>query len=98
MRLLLVTARHTRSRVASDTDAALVRLPARLASILRRDTTVTCADRIAPALLAAAAALALGGADRPKGDGAMLGEVFAAVLEPAEDPAAEERVQTVGLY
>jgi AcrR family transcriptional regulator len=111
-RLLFVTARHTASRVAEDVDAALERLPARLASILRRDTTPACADRLAPALLGAAAALALRGAaakdveraaalhrDTPPQDGAaLLGEAFAAALDPVEDAGVADRVQSVGLY
>jgi len=95
-RLLHLTARHTASGVAADVDAALARLPAHLAQALRRDTTPACADRVAAALLGAAAALALAGAATPSRDGAMLGEAFAAVLEPVDD--TDERVQSVGLY
>jgi AcrR family transcriptional regulator len=99
-RLLHQTARHMTSTVAADVDAALARLPARMASILRRDTTPACAGVIAPALLGAAGALALGDR-RPGGaeqDAALLGTAFAAVLEPAGEVAATERVQSVGLY
>jgi AcrR family transcriptional regulator len=99
-RLLHVTARHSASGVAADVDAALARLPARLASILRRDTTPSCADRVAPALLGAAAALALNGGapGSPERDAALLGGAFAAALEPAADAAGTDRVQSVGLY
>jgi AcrR family transcriptional regulator len=99
-RLLHQTARHSSSLVAADVDAALARLPVRLASILRRDTTASCADRIAPALFGAAAALALAHAravdsDR---DATLLGDAFATVLEPAGDRSAPDRVRDVGLY
>jgi hypothetical protein len=99
-RLLHVTASHTASGVAEDVDAALARMPARLAQILRRDTKPACADRLAPALLGAAAALALhntaaGDLER---DAALLGEAFATALEPVEDAAGADRVQSVGLY
>jgi hypothetical protein len=96
-RLLHLTARHRASRVAGDVDAALARLPAWLATTLRSDTTPRCADRLAPALLGAAAALALDGTNDPKRDSAMLGDAFAAVLEPV-DEAAAARVRSVGLY
>jgi hypothetical protein len=101
-RLLHQTARHAGSSVASDVDAALARLPARLASSLSRDTTPACAERIAAALLGAAAALALqapmvGGSASP-----MLADAFVSVLEPAEPASAGladgARVQSVGLY
>ena len=101
-RLLHLTARHTASGVAGEVDAALARLPARLASILRRDTTPECAERIAPALLAAAFALGSSSSDRPEHDAALLGDAFGAVLEPldpdAAAAAAAERVQSVSLY
>jgi len=98
-RLLHVTARHTSSTVASDVDAALSRLPARLASILRRDTTPSCADRVASALLGAAAAMALRAQLDPNRDAAMLGAAFAAILEPDDDATAvHDRVKSVGLY
>lgn len=97
-RLLHQTARHTCSAVAADVDAALARLPARLAAILRRDTTPACADRIAPALLGAAAALALRApATDASSEAVMLGDAFAVVLEPLPAPTVK-RVQTVGLY
>ena len=98
-RLLHLTARHATSAVAGEVDAALARLPARLAAILRADTTPACAERTATALLGAAAALAL--APSPGGHeagGAMLAEAFAHVLEPLRDGGGEERVQSVGLY
>ena len=72
-----MTARHTESTVAGDVDAALARVQSRLASILRRDTTADCAERVATALL---------------------GDAFAAALEPIDDPGEAERVQSVGLY
>lgn len=98
-RLLHVTARHTASGVAAQVDAALGRLPARLASILRRDTTPACAELVAPALVEAAAALALSGGTLERPDrNAALGEAFSAVLEPPDHAAEEERVQSVGLY
>jgi AcrR family transcriptional regulator len=100
-RLIHQTARHTASGVASDVDAALARLPARLASILRHDTTPECADRVAPALLGAAAALALDrgiGSEAAEQDATLLGEAFAAILEPTGDEKLGERVQSIGLY
>lgn len=98
-RLLHLTARHSRSTVAAEVDAALARLPARLASILRRHTTAACAERIAPALLGAAAALALRAGPDPERDAGMLGDAFASVLERADDDEPESgRVQNVGLY
>lgn len=98
-RLLHVTARHRDSRVADDVDAALARLPARVAALLRHDTTPGCADRVAPALFGAAAALAVSReATDPERDAAMLGQAFATVLEPAGDGSGEDGVRTVGLY
>jgi AcrR family transcriptional regulator len=97
-RLLHLTARHTGSGVAGNVDAALARLPARIASILRRDTSPACAERLAPALLGAAAALALRGGRNPHRDAAMLGEAFGVVLETIDDGADADRVQSVGLY
>lgn len=97
-RLLHLTARHTASGVASDVDAALARIPGWIASILRRDTTPACAERMAPALLGAAAALALAGPDAPEEDAAMLGEAFGTVLEPLDDRDEADRVHRIGLY
>ena len=98
-RLLHVTARHTGSTVAGHVDAALARVQSRLASILRRDTTARCAERVATALLAAAAALALErDTERVEHDAELLGDAFAAVLEPIDSPAEAERVQSIGLY
>jgi AcrR family transcriptional regulator len=100
-RLLHLTAHHETSGVAADANAALARLPARLATILRQDTTPACADRVAPALLGAAAALAVGNAtsDDPRRDADMLATAFASALELAGDAGeGEDRVQSVGLY
>jgi AcrR family transcriptional regulator len=97
-RLLHATARHASSTVAADVDAALARLVGRLAAILRRDTTPACADRVARALLGAAAALALDDHADPERDGAMLGAAFAAVLAPGDGEAADDRVQSIGVY
>jgi AcrR family transcriptional regulator len=100
-RLLHRTAHHTTSTVAADVDAALARLPARLATILRRDTTASCAHRVAPALLGAAAALAVDerAAKRPERAADLLGTAFAAALDPVPDAdGVEDRVQSVGLY
>jgi len=96
-RLLHQTARHASSRVAADVDAALARLPARLASILRRDTTPECAERVAPALLGAAATFALHPPRDPDRVATMLGDAFTAVLDRSE-PASDDRVQSVGVY
>lgn len=96
-RLLHQTAPHSSSGVATDVDAALARLPARISSLLRRDTTPACADRVGTALLGAAAALAL----RPTGDAqreaAMLADAFTSVLEPAGATPADA-VQSIGVY
>jgi AcrR family transcriptional regulator len=94
-RLLYLTARHASSTVAADVDAVLARVSARVSTILRHDTTPACADRVSVALLGAAAALGLDGGD-PRRDGALLGDAFAAVLEPIE--TADSGVQNVGLY
>ena len=96
-RLLHLTARHATSSVADAVDAALARLPARLAAILRADTTPEVAERVAPALLAAAAALAL---TTPAGEpgAAMLGDAFATVLEPGDAAESPARVHTVDIY
>lgn len=101
-RLLHATARHATSAVAADVDASLARLPARLAQILRRGTTPACADRVAPALLGAAAALALEpgrASGDPHAPAAMLGDAFAAVLEElVPEAATADRVTDVSLY
>jgi AcrR family transcriptional regulator len=109
-RLLHATARHTASRVAGEVDAALARLPARVATILRRDTTPDCADRVAVALLGAAAALALAregerdperardGANEQERDAELLGAAFAGALEPLADRDGTVAVQSVGVY
>jgi len=103
-RLLHQTARHASSSVAAEVDAALARPSARLASILRRDTTAACADRIAPALFGAAATLATAAASAGARAGAgeyeatLLGDAFASVLEPiSEDPTADH-TQEIDLY
>lgn len=99
-RLLHLTAPHSASGVAVEVDAALARLPALLASILRRETTSARAERVARALLGAAAALALAGGapERSEADAALLGAAFASVLKPSGDAAGPDRVQSVGLY
>jgi AcrR family transcriptional regulator len=96
-RLLHVTARHHSSGVAREVEAALARLPAQIASILRRDTSAECADRTAPALLGAAAALAVG-PDASSGSAAWLGDAFASVLEPVVQPGSSHEVQSIGVY
>ncbi len=70
-------------------EAALARPPARLASILRRDTTAACADRIAPALFGAAATLATAAASVGASVGAGTGdsEHEATLLGDSEDEA-----------
>ena len=96
-RLLHQTARHASSAVAGDVDAALARLVARIATILRESTTPACADRIAPALLGAAAAYAVADAADPYRDAAVLGEAFAQPLE-RPDHTTGEGVRSIGLY
>jgi AcrR family transcriptional regulator len=96
-RLLHVTARHRTSTVAPGVDAALARLPARVAVALRRDTTDARAGQVAVALMGAASALAL---TRPRdavAAGQLLGDAFAAVLEP-EPSDDDERVRSIGVY
>lgn len=106
-RLLHQTARHADSSVAVDVDAALARLPARIATILRRDTTPACAERVGAALLGAAAALALraSAVGRPPdrcadvaAEAALLADAFLGALETGPEPAASAGVQTIGLY
>jgi AcrR family transcriptional regulator len=96
-RLLHQTARHGNSAVAADVDAALARIPARLAAILRRDTTPRCADRVAVALLGAAAAAALQ-PETARESATMLGDAFAPVLEPPGVSDGSGHVQSVGVY
>jgi AcrR family transcriptional regulator len=99
-RLLHQTARHRSSTVAAEVDAALARPPARLASILRRDTTASCADRIAPALFGAAATLATAAptAADSEYDATLLGDAFAAVLDPISEDHTDDRAQDIDLY
>jgi AcrR family transcriptional regulator len=97
-RLLHATARHASSAVAADVDAALARPHALLASILRRDTTPACADRVAHALLGAAVTLAFSGDGDVERDATLLADAFAAVLEPLDAARDAERVQSVGVY
>lgn len=94
-RLLYLTARHTSSEVAVAVDAALARLPARLAAVLRHDTTPGCAERVAPAMLGAAAALALANG-RHDEQAEMLGDAFASVLDPSGTSALS--VRSVDFY
>jgi AcrR family transcriptional regulator len=97
-RLLHLTARHRSSGVAEAVDAALARLPARIARVLRTDATPESAEQVAVALLGAAAAVGFTRPGDPEAAAARLGEAFAAVLEPAPAGAEESAVQTVGLY
>lgn len=97
-RLLHVTARHRSSRVAGAVDAALARLPARIALVLRADATPESAEQVAVAVLAAAAALGFTRPREPAATAAMLGDAFATVLERTEVGGDEGSVQTVGLY
>jgi AcrR family transcriptional regulator len=93
-RLLHVTARHATSAVASDVDATLDRVPARIAEALRRDLEDDRAETVATMLHGAAVALALRPPPDPAGAAAMLGQALAAVVEPA---GREEHV-TLGFY
>lgn len=95
-RLIHATAIHAGSTVAGEVQAARARLPARVEAILRVLTTPSCAALVAPALVGAAAALALDPPADPEAGVQLLGEAFAAVLER---PGTEDgRVQSVGVY
>jgi len=96
-RLLHLTARHRSSRVAAAVDGALARLPARIALVLRADATAESAERVAVALLGAAAALGFTRPREPVAAAGALGDAFAYVLEPAE-VCDTEPSQTFGLY
>lgn len=97
-RLLHITARHRSSRVAAAVDAALARLAARVALVLRAEATPDSAEQVAVALLAAAAALGFTRPREPVAAATMLGDAFAGVLEPTGAGGEEEPVRTVGLY
>lgn len=89
-RLLHVTARHRTSTVATAVDAALERIPARVADRLR------CDREHAVGLCGAAAAVALAGvADRTTA-AARLGDAFGRKLDA--DVSADATVQTVSFY
>lgn len=97
-RLLHVTARHRSSGVAAAVNAALARLPARIALGLRADATPESAEQVGVSLLAAAAALGFTRPREPGVQAAMLGEAFATAIVPGAAGPEEEPVQTVGLY
>ncbi|HET9073865.1 MAG TPA: helix-turn-helix domain-containing protein [Solirubrobacteraceae bacterium] len=97
-RLLHLTARHRSSGVAGAVDAALARLSARIALLLRTEATPESAEQVAVALLGAAAAVGFARPREPAAAAAMLGGAFAAVLEPAPAGSEETDVQAVGLY
>jgi AcrR family transcriptional regulator len=89
-RLLHVTARHRTSTVAEAVDAALERIPARVADVLR------CDREHALALCAAAGALVVAGVADRDAAAARLGEAFGRDLDAAVAPDAH--VRTVSLY
>jgi AcrR family transcriptional regulator len=96
-RLLYLTAHHRSSAVARGVEGALARLPARIAVVLKRDSSDARAERVAMALMGAASALALTRPADAIAAGQLLGDAFAAVLEP--DPSGEdERVRSIGVY
>lgn len=97
-RLIHMTARHASSSVAAQVDSALARVPARIAMILRADTTAASAELLAPALLGAAAAFALAPQVDPEQAAATIGDAFAAVLDPGDGPEPPEQVATVDIY
>jgi AcrR family transcriptional regulator len=90
-RLLHVTARHATSTVAGPVDAALARVPARVAEALR------CDAEVALALCGAAGALAVAGVADRHAVAARLGEAFGRDLD-AVVPDADPHVTTVSLY
>jgi AcrR family transcriptional regulator len=96
-RLLYLTAHHRASAVARGVDAALARLPARVAVALRRESTGSRADQVAVALMGAASALALTRPADAVAAGQLLGDAFAAILEP-EPSGADERVRSISVY
>ena len=97
-RLLHQTARHRSSTVATDVDAALARLPARIAAALRHDTGPELASQIGLALVAAAGALALGDRADPGTTASLLADAFSAALHPDAPARDDARVKTVGVY
>jgi AcrR family transcriptional regulator len=90
-RLLHATARHATSSVAAQVDAALARVPARIAEALR------CEPEVATALCGAAGALAAGGVADRHAAAALVGEAFGRDLEAPPD-AGDAHVTTVSLY
>lgn len=98
-RLLHVTARHSSSTVAADVDAALARVPARIAAALRHDAGPERASQIGTALLGATAALAFDRHADPPGTAQLLGDAFASVLDGAATSGdAAEHVRSVDVY
>jgi AcrR family transcriptional regulator len=89
-RLLHATARHRGSTVAAAVDAALERIPARVADGLR------CDREHAVALCGAAAALALAGVADRASAATRLGDAFGRDLDT--DVSPEPAVQTISLY
>ena len=96
--LLHATARHRSSSVAAQVDAALGRLPSRIAAALPREIGPVRAHLIATALLGAASALALARTPDARVAAQLLAEAFAAVLEPAESERPGDHVRSVGVY
>ncbi|MDQ6775376.1 MAG: TetR/AcrR family transcriptional regulator [Actinomycetota bacterium] len=101
-RLLHLTARHASSTVAEDVDAALARIPARVADALRHDlahdTTGQLASAVATALVGAAGALAIARDLDASWSAQLIGDAFAAVLAAAGPSETDEHVTVVGLY
>lgn len=64
---------------------------------LRRDTTDARAEQVAVALMGAGSGLALTRPADAVAAGQLLGDAFAAMLEP-EPSGDDERVRTIGVY
>lgn len=97
-RLLHLTARHRSSSVAGDVDAALARLPARIAAALRGDAGPERAAQIGAALLAAAGALALAADCDEDAARDLLADAFTAALDPVGPGGADADARSVSVY
>jgi AcrR family transcriptional regulator len=97
-RLLHVTARHTSSTVAADVDAALARIHARVAALLRREMDPERLELITTALLGAAAALSTSGARALDAATQTLADAFAATLPPETASRPGGEIQTIDVY
>jgi AcrR family transcriptional regulator len=101
-RLLSHTARHATSTVAEATDAALARIPARLAAALRRDLPADEADTAAALLHGGVVAVALAEGDSAERAhaAALVGRMIGGAVADARDDGADrgEAAVDVSIY